>query len=116
DELKQISGVVSGPIIADRLHYLASVEHSDQHRESLITSPLAGGTYTGAFNQTLAMLRLDDELGAANHLMFRANLDRLDDSNPQDVVGGLTLPSAGRTFRRHTTSKRAARARQRQSA
>ena len=39
-----------------------------------------------------------------NHLFGRFNLDHFTDTNPQDVVGGNTLPSAGRDFRRDTQS------------
>ena len=36
--------------------------------------------------------------------MARVNIDRFTDNNPQDVISGTTLPSAGRSFRRHTSS------------
>ncbi|HKR64403.1 MAG TPA: TonB-dependent receptor [Thermoanaerobaculia bacterium] len=104
DELKQISAMFSGPIAADRTHFLVGFERNDQDRESRITSPLAPGTFTGDFNQTLAVARLDQELGAANHLVARANLDRFTDTNPADAVGGVALPSAARTFHRSATS------------
>jgi Carboxypeptidase regulatory-like domain/TonB dependent receptor len=104
DRLGQFSGMLSGPIVADRTHFLLGVERNEQRRRSLITSPLAPGSFTGKYAQTLAMARLDHELGNANHLVVRGNLDRFTDSNPADVVGGVTLPSAGRTFRRSATS------------
>jgi outer membrane receptor protein involved in Fe transport len=104
DDLRQGSGTIGGAIVPDRTHYFISAEHNDQQRGSRITSPLAPGTYFGDFRQTLFMARLDQELGDANHLLARANADRLTDSNPQDVVGGVTLPSAGRTFARSATS------------
>jgi outer membrane receptor protein involved in Fe transport len=104
DELKQLSASVSGPIVADRTHYLAAFEHNDQDRESKITSALAPGTYSGTYRQTLAMLRVDHDLGGGNHLLLRGNADRFSDTNPADVVGGTTLPSAARIFRRDTSS------------
>jgi hypothetical protein len=104
DELKQISGMISGPIVADRTHFLAGVEYNDQERESRITSPLAPGTFTGQYRQTLAIARVDHELNAANHLLLRGNLDRFTDTNPADAVGGVSLPSAARTFRRGASS------------
>jgi outer membrane receptor protein involved in Fe transport len=104
DELKQFSATIGGPIIRDRTHFFAAFEFNDQDRDSVITSALAPGVYTGSYRQTLAMLRVDHALGDANHLFARANLDRFRDTNPADVVGGVTLPSAGRTFRRETSS------------
>jgi outer membrane receptor for ferrienterochelin and colicin len=104
DELRQVSVTAGGPLVRDRTHLLGAFEYNDQDRESVITSALAPGIYTGSYRQTLAMLRLDHELGDANHLFARANMDRFRDTNPADVVGGLTLPSAGRTFRRATSS------------
>jgi outer membrane receptor protein involved in Fe transport len=104
DELKQFSAMLSGPVVADRTHFLIGVERNDQQRESRITSALAPGFFTGDFDQTLALARIDHELGASNHLLLRANVDRLRDTNPADAVGGLNLPSAARTFRRATSS------------
>lgn len=104
DDLRQGSATIGGAIAPDRTHYFIAAEYNEQQRGSRITSPLAPGTYVGDFQQTLAMGRLDHELSATNHLLARANLDRFTDSNPQDVVGGITLPSAGRTFERATNA------------
>lgn len=104
DELWQGSGVVSGPILSDRFYFLASGEYSSQERGSAITSPLAPGVYTGDYRQRLFFARMDADLSSSQHLIARFNLDNFSDSNPQDVVGGLNLPSAGRTFRRNTYS------------
>jgi len=104
DDLKQGSATLGGPIVADRTHFFLAAEYSDQRRGSVVTSPLAPQRYFGAFHQTLAMARLDQELSAGNHLLVRGNIDRFSDDNPQDVVGGTTLPSAGRTFRRATNA------------
>ncbi|HEX3582211.1 MAG TPA: TonB-dependent receptor, partial [Thermoanaerobaculia bacterium] len=104
DVLKQGSLTLSGPIVKDRIHILGSLEYNNQNRDSVITSALAPGVYTGDFHQTLGLVRLDDELAPANHLMLRGNIDRFTDDNPADVVGGITLPSAGRTFRRATNA------------
>ncbi len=54
--------------------------------------------------QKLFFARADADLSASNHLFGRFNLDHFTDTNPQDVVGGITLPSAGRSFRRDTES------------
>ncbi len=102
DELKQGSIYLSGPIVRDKAYWSVAGEYNDQDRDSVITSPLAPGVFTGHYKQKLFYFRADDDLSSRNHLFGRYNLDRFTDSNPQDVVGGNTLPSAGRTFRRNT--------------
>jgi outer membrane receptor for ferrienterochelin and colicin len=104
DVLKQWSGMVSGPIVTDQTHFLIGVEYNDQQRDSVISSALAPGVFTGTYRQTLVLARLDQELGSRNHLLLRGNIDRFTDTNPADAVGGINLPSAARTFRRATSS------------
>jgi outer membrane receptor protein involved in Fe transport len=104
DNLWQGSGVVSGPIVADRVYFSAGGEYNSQNRDSTITSPLDPGTYRGDFEQSLLFARLDADLNQSNRLFGRFSADQFYDTNPQDVVGGLTLPSAGRTFERKTWS------------
>ncbi len=101
DELKQGSGFVSGPFVRDRAYWSVAGEYNDQDRDSIITSPLAPGAYTGHYKQRLFFARADAEINEANHLFGRFDLDHFTDTNPQDVVGGITLPSAGRDFRRN---------------
>lgn len=102
DELKQGSAFLSGPFVRDRAYWSVAGEYNDQDRDSIITSPLAPGAYTGHFTQRLFFARADAELNEANHLFGRFDLDHFTDTNPQDVVGGITLPSAGRDFTRDT--------------
>jgi hypothetical protein len=104
DELWQGSGVLSGPVVTDRVYFLAGGEYNSQDRGSAITSPLAPGVYTGFYRQRLFFARADADLSSSQHLIARFNLDDFSDSNPQDVVGGLNLPSSGREFRRNTYS------------
>ena len=100
DQLAQVSGMVSGPITKDRTHFLLAAEYNDQKRDSVITSPLAPGVYRGIYHQELLMGRIDHHLNNRNTLTTRFNFDNFRDTNPQDAVGGLLLPSAARTFRR----------------
>ncbi len=103
DELTQGSAFLSGAIAKDHVYWSVAGERNDQSRDSIITSPLAPGTFTGQYRQTLLFGRLDADLDSQHHLLGRFDLDRFSDDNPQDVVGGITLPSAGRTFRRDTS-------------
>jgi outer membrane receptor protein involved in Fe transport len=99
----QGSGTVSGPIVKDKSYFLFSMEYTDQNRDAIITSPVEPGTvYTGNFSQTLLFARLDQQLTKNNRLTLRGNFDRFTDTNPQDAVSGVTLPSAGRNFTRNT--------------
>jgi outer membrane receptor protein involved in Fe transport len=102
DELKQGSGFFSGPIVRDRAYWSVAGEYNDQDRDSVITSPLAPGVFTGNYKQSLFFARADADLDPGNHLFGRFDLDHFTDTNPQDVVGGITLPSAGRDFKRDT--------------
>src|SRR2546430_12476147 len=76
-------------------------EFSHQIRESTISSPASpNAVFTGTFKQALLNARVDHRVRAGRTLSVKANVDGFSDTNPQGVVGGLTLPSAGRTFTR----------------
>jgi hypothetical protein len=102
DELNQVSGVISGPIIKDRTHYLIAAEYNHQDRDAVITSPIAPGLFTGEFRQPLFLVRVDHQLSEGNRLAAKFNFDRFEDTNPADAVSNLVLPSAGRIFRKQT--------------
>src|SRR5262249_30760541 len=104
DRLSQFSGALGGPIIKDATHFFASAEYDRQDRDSTITSALAPGVFTGHARRWLLIARLDHQLDKKNTLTGKFNFDRLADANPQDAVGGLSLPSTARTFRRRTYS------------
>jgi outer membrane receptor protein involved in Fe transport len=96
---EQGSGSITGPIIKDRTHFMVSAEYNHQVRDAVITSPLERGAFfSGNFGQTLFIARVDHQLTSRNLLTFRANFDRLSDSNPQDGVSGNNLPSTQRIF------------------
>jgi outer membrane receptor protein involved in Fe transport len=104
DKLAQGSATFSGPIIRDKTHFLLSYEHSNQLRDSVITSSLAPGVYAGEFNQDLFFARLDHQINGSHALSLRTNFDRFGDTNPNDGVGGNNLPSTARIFARRTYS------------
>src|SRR6185295_17730773 len=104
DELLQGSGFVSGSLVRDKVYWSLGAERNDQDRDSIITSPLAPGVFTGNYKQTLVFGRLDDYLSESHHLFGRFGLDSFTDTNPQDAVGGVALPSAARTFKRDAMS------------
>ena len=101
--LAQGSGTVSGPIVKDKTFVLFSLEYTNQNRDAVITSPVDyGSIYTGDFSQTLMLARLDQMIGENNRLTIRGNFDRFSDTNPQDAVSGVNLPTAARVFKRNT--------------
>jgi hypothetical protein len=103
DELLQFSGIVSGPVIRDKTHFLIGAEGNRQRRSTVITSPLAlGATFDGKYKQGLFFARLDHQINDKNTLTGRFNRERFTDTNPSDAVGGNALPSAARTFERDT--------------
>src|SRR2546423_2449822 len=101
DKMVQGDGLFSGPLIRDRTFFLISGEETRGNRDSTVTSPLAPQNYRGDYDDSLALVRLDQLFGA-HTASLRLNFDRMSDTNPQDAVGGITLPSAGRLFRRNT--------------
>src|SRR5262249_7300914 len=50
DQLGQVSGVFSGPIVENRTHFLVSAEYNNQKRDSVITSRLAPGVFRGIYH------------------------------------------------------------------
>lgn len=102
DVLRQVSGSISGPVKQDRTHFFVAAEYNNQGHDAVITSALAPGLFTGEVRQELLNARLDHRFSDRNTLAARANFDLLKDSNPNDAVGGNTLPSAARTFKRGT--------------
>lgn len=102
DELNQVSGVISGPIVMDRTHFLLAMEYNRQDRDAVITSQLAPGLYSGHFRQPLFLARVDHQLNKNNLITAKFNFDRFSDTNPADAVSNIVLPSAGRIFRKRT--------------
>lgn len=110
DELNQFSGAIGGPIMKDKTFFFLSADHTRQNRTTSLSSSLpafllpADGSldYTGHYRQTLFDGRLDHRLASNQNLMFRFNLDRMADDNPQDAVGGTNAPSVARRYSRRS--------------
>jgi hypothetical protein len=110
DALKQISGSIGGPIVKDKTFFFTTADYTRQDRTTFLSSTLpsfvlpADGhlDYTGHYRQTLVDGRLDHKLTSNQTLMFRMNIDRFDDDNPQDAVGGTSAPSVARRYARRS--------------
>lgn len=110
DSLKQVSGSIGGPIIKDKTFFFVSSDYTHQDRTTFLSPSLpafvlpADGhlDYTGHYRQTLVNGRLDHKLTQNQNLMFRTNIDRFDDDNPQDAVSGTSAPSVARYYARRS--------------
>ncbi len=110
DFLSQVSGAIGGPIVSDKTFFFATADYTRQNRTTLLSTSLpafvlpADGSldYTGHYRQFLFDGRLDHKLTAHQMLMFRFNIDRFYDDNPQDTVSGTSAPSVARKYSRRS--------------
>lgn len=106
DSLRQTAASLSGPIgSGGRTQFFASGEYSWENRSSPITSPLEPGIFVGHYRGWLALLRVDHQINSNNDLFFRSNVDSFVDTNPNGIVGGNSLPTVDRVFKRRTYSE-----------
>ncbi|PYT18087.1 MAG: hypothetical protein DMG59_05445 [Acidobacteria bacterium] len=102
DILEQGDGLLSGPVTQNKTFFMISGEQTRGHRDSTITSILMPQqNYRGSYDDSLLLGRLDHNFSNRNSAALRVNMDRMTDTNPQDAVGGLNLPSTARVFRRN---------------
>ena len=108
DVLNQFSGTVGAPIVKDKTFFFATADYTMQDRTTYLSPTLpsfvlpADGNlaYEGNYRQTLVNARLDHKLSLRQTLMFRVNVDRFYDTNPNDAVGGTSAPSVARKYSR----------------
>lgn len=106
DALSQGAASLSGPLWhTKRTQFFLSGEYSREDRASPVTSPVAPGNFIGYYRGWLAFLRIDHQINAGNNLFLRSDADSFYDTNPNGTVGGNTLPSVDRVFRRRTYSQ-----------
>ena len=103
DTLGQLAAMFSGPIPGSQAtHFLFAGEYSRQDRGSPVISPLDPGVFVGHYTDWMTFLSLDHRINSANTIFLRANTDSFHDTNPNGTVGGNSLPSVDRIFRRRT--------------
>jgi hypothetical protein len=103
DSLGQTAAALSGPLgRGSKTQFFSAGEYNRQARVSPITSPIAPGSYVGHYRGWLGLVRLDRQLSENNNAFFRANIDNFSDSNPNGIVGGSSLATVARIFRRRT--------------
>jgi Carboxypeptidase regulatory-like domain len=103
DSLQQGALGLSGPVGArGRTFFATDWQYSFQKRASPVTSPIAPGNFIGQYQGWLGFIRLDHELTSNNRIFIRGNADSFYDTNPNGAVGGSSLPSVDRIFKRRT--------------
>jgi hypothetical protein len=103
DSLAQTAASLSGRLLKnDPIYFFLAGELSQQNRASPVTSPLAPGNFIGHYRDLVGSLRFDRQLSQRNNAFFRAGADGFYDTNPNGIVGGATLATVARTFRRRT--------------
>jgi hypothetical protein len=110
DELNQVSGSIGGPLVRDKTFVFAAADYTRQDRTTFLSSTLpafvlpADGslTYVGHYRQKLVNARLDHKLSPAQTLMWRFNVDRMFDTNPNDAVVGTSAPTVARRYTRES--------------
>jgi hypothetical protein len=103
DSLAQEAGSLGGRLLkSESTHFFGAFELSQQNRASPVTSALAPGNFIGHYRDLLGFLRLDRQFSPNHNAFFRGGADGFYDTNPNGIVGGQSLPSVARTFRRRT--------------
>jgi hypothetical protein len=105
DTLGQTAASLGGKIGGDgKTHFFLAGEFNRQYRASPVISPLDPENYVGHYRGWLGLLRLDREINERNNAFLRMNMDHFYDTNPNGIVGGNSLPTVARIFRRYTYS------------
>lgn len=97
---------LSGPIGSDsRTFFSTDWQYTSQDRASPVTSLVAPGNFIGHYQGWLGFLRIDHQIADNNDIFFRSDADDFYDTNPNGIVGGQTLATVDRIFKRRTYSE-----------
>jgi hypothetical protein len=103
DTLDQTGAGLSGPIGSNSKTYFSTdFQYSWEDRASPVTSPIAPGNFIGHYRGWLGFIRIDHQINSNNDLFFRSDADLFHDTNPNGAVGGNSLPTTDRVFKRRT--------------
>jgi len=115
DELNQFSGSIGAPVVRDKTFVFATADYTRQNRTTFLSSTLPAFvlppdgslSYVGHYRQKLVNARLDHKLSPAQTLMWRFNVDRMFDTNPNDAVVGTNAPTVARRYTRRSWTTQA---------
>jgi hypothetical protein len=107
DRLAQEFFALGGPVkfspqSSGKTKFFLAAEHSDERKGSPVTSALDPIVFQGVYHDWMGFARLDRQFSPNNNGFFRFDADAYFDTNPNGIVGGSTLPTVARTFRRRT--------------
>ena len=103
DELYQPALSFGGPIgHENQTQFFIAGEYTWENKVSPITNVLAPGGFEGKYRDWMALARLDHQINQQNHVFLRLNADHFIDTNPNGTVGGASLPTVDRVFKRNT--------------
>lgn len=94
---QQYGGVISGPVLKDRTHFIASYEGTRQRTQGVVTSLLQPGAFPTPLDRKQAFGKVDHTLTSNHTVSARFNYDQ---SASTGGFGGLVLPSGGTYSRR----------------
>ena len=89
---QQFGGVLSGPIVKNRTHFIASYEGMNQDSQLVVTSPLSAGAFPATRNRTQGFSKATHRLADSHNAQLRFNLD---EDERIGGFGGLVLPDGG---------------------
>ena len=89
---QQFGGVLSGPIVKNRTHFIASYEGMNQDSQLVVTSALQAGAFPATRNRTQGFSKATHRLTDSHNAQLRFNLD---DDERIGGFGGLVLPDGG---------------------
>ena len=112
DVLNQFSGTIGAPFVKDKTFFFAAADYTRQDRTTFLSPALpafllpADGhlDYVGNYRQGLFNGRVDHKITPSQTLMFRVNVDRFYDTNPNDAVAGTSAPSVARKYTRRSVT------------
>ncbi len=110
DELDQVSGSIGGSIVKDKTFFFGTSDYTWQDRTTFLSNTLpqfvlppdGSLAYVGHYRQALVDARVDHKLTPGQSLMWRFNVDRMYDTNPNDAVVGTNAPTVARRYTRRS--------------
>jgi Carboxypeptidase regulatory-like domain/TonB dependent receptor len=96
---QQFGGVLSGPIVKNRTHFIGSYEGTNQESKLVVTSPLGPGTFPATLDRHQGFAKIDHQLTGATMLQGRFNYDARESIGG---FGGLVLADGGTRSERAT--------------